>query len=534
MRPHAILSACAITLLSAIAGADEPAFTDTDKLAPPPPDVNRVVSAAPTFEAFSYVSPQRKHYLRAALEVSTVLLIGNVDYLLNTSARGGTTRSGDQRWDLHYDWPTFRSKLTGDLWKVDTNHFNTNYISHPFAGTMYYSAARANRLSPLESLGYTAVGALTWEMFGELREEVSVNDVIVTSSAGFVIGESLTQLSSFFYRSKKNLRNDALAALFSPTKAVNDWADGAVHARSQNLDRLGLTRDEWHRFEVFAGGGITRQRSGTYADERFGLDLHVINLPGYEHATHQRAVFDDGNVAQIHFESTLSRGRLADAAFAARIIPIGFYERSASLDGRGDVVGDGILVGMLATFEYSVHDFDRDRRRPLDLMTVLSPAGIVVEYTHQSGAFRARTRLELSGDFAGVTAYALDDYRVAHQYDDSNLQTVLKQEGYYHALGVSASPSLELGWGPIDIGGRVTLDSCRGLEGFDEQQQTIANEIPLADQRVDMRAWVGTSIPRTPIRLEVLGRQKLRLGQVGEVRAKASETSLYAMGSVVF
>lgn len=537
MKLHAPLSLslfAAAQVLPWSARADEPPFTDLGALQSPPPDAHRAVVAGPTLDAFSYVRPQEKYYLRGALEVATVLVVGNVDYLQNTGARGGTVRAGDKRWDLRYDWPIFRAKLTGEDWHVDTNHFNTNYISHPFAGTMYYTSARANRLSWLESYSYTLVGALGWEYFGELREEVSINDVVVTSSAGLAIGETMIQLSSFFYRGRKSLRNDVLAAFFSPAKALNDWADGAEHARSANVDGAGLTTDEWHRFELFGGGGVTKQQSGTYADARFGLDMHVVNLPGYESVADRHDFFDDGNDATLHFETTRSEGELTDIAFATRVVPFGFYRRRATRQPDGSLYGDGVVLGMLASFEYSVHDYDRDRARALDLLTILSPVGATLEYTHHGGDFRARTRLELSGTFAGVTAYALEDYRVRHNRDDTNLQTVLKQEGYYHGFGVTAAPSVELGWRALALGGRVTLDAWRGLAGFDEQQDTITHEIPLSDRRVDLRAWASVNVPRTPLRFELMGRRRMRLGDVGEVHAAQSESSLYATSGLVF
>jgi hypothetical protein len=355
---------------------------------------------------------------------------------------------------------------------------------------MYYTAARSGHLSILESWGYTTVGALAWEMFGELREEVSINDVIVTSSAGLAIGETLTQFSSFFYRSRKSARDDVLATAFSPIKALNDWADGAEHARSEDLDPNGLTNDEWHRFEFFAGGGLTRQRSGS--------------------------------------------GRMSDGTFMTRVLPLGLYSRNAALDANGELHGDGALLAWQSTFEYSVHDYDRDGARPVDLLTILSPVGLFAEHSHRAGALRTRSRLELRGDFAGVTSYALDDYRLRHHHDDVNLQTVLKREGYYHALGVGAAVSLELGADPFDAGGRIALDSWRGIEGFDEQQQTIATEVPLADRRVEMRAWLGARVPRTPLHFEVLGRHRVRMGEVGDTAMTQRESSLYGTVGVVF
>ena len=536
-----LLAVVSTSLVSARAHAEPPVapttppFTDASKLPPSPPvqPPPKTAVAYPTLDAFSYVKPQEKLYLRGALEVETILVVGNVDYLLNTGARGGTVHAGDQRWDLRYDWPTFHDKLTGDLWKLDTNHFNTNFMSHPFAGSMYYTAARSNHLSVVESSAYSLVGALSWEMFGELREEVSVNDVTVTATSGLAIGETLSQLSSFFYRSRKNFRNDFLAALFSPVKALNDFADGAAHARSLAQDSGGLTEDEWHDFRVFTGAGYTHQRSGDYFDERWGLDLHVVNLPGYDGEAHRRDFFDDGNSAQLHFEMTMSQGNLTDAIFSTRVVPIGLYTRDATKDADGGVWGDGTMLGWLATFEYSVHDYDRDRARPRDLMEVLSPFGITAEYSHQSGDFRAKTGFDLSGDFAGLAAYGLHDYR-ARYHDDTNLQTVTKLEGYYYGLGVTASPHVELGWRALDGGARLSVDTFRAIQGLDEQQQTITREIGMADRRLDMRAWLGFTVPRTPLRLELLARRRVRSGEVGDVRVTGAESSLFGSAGLVF
>jgi hypothetical protein len=488
----------------------------------------------PTLDAFLYTQPQEKLYWRGALEVATVLIVGNVDYLQNTGARGGTVRAGDRRWDLRYDWSIFRTKLTGEDWHVDTNRFNTNYVSHPFAGTMYYTAARANHLSWLESYSYTLVGALSWEFFGELREEVSINDVIVTSGAGLAIGETMMQLSSFFYRSRKSLPNDILAALFAPMKAVNDFADSAEHTHATSTDSLGFTRDEWHRFEIFGGAGVTRQPSGSYTDVRFGLDAHVVNLPGYDSVAARHDMFDDGNDAQLHLETTHSRGHLSDFTLKTRVVPFGLYDRHASRSESGEVRGDGFIVGMLASFEYAVHDYDRDRKAPLDVLAVVSPLGVVFEHSHQSGAFRARTRLELAGQFAGVTAYALGAYRDRHANDDTNLQTVLKQQGYYHGLGLSAAPSVELRFASFELGSRIALDTWRGLEGFDEQQASIVREIPLSDQRVDLRAWLAARLSPTPLRLELMAVRRTRTGDVGDTHAAQAENTLFATSGLVF
>lgn len=524
-----------VVLLSLSAHAEPATFDDSQELTPPKSNAapEEPKLAPPTLEAFSYVRRQEKEYLRAALEVWTILIVGNVDYLLNTTSRGGALYPGDQTWDLRYDWPTFRGKLAGDRWTLDTNKFNTNYISHPFAGTMYYSAARSNQLNVFESMSYAFAASVTWEMFGELKEDASVNDVIVTSGSGFAIGEPLMQLSSFFYRSRKSLRNDLLAAFFSPVKAINDWADGADHARSGQVDSIGLTKDEWHRFELFAGGGITKQRSGIYGDTRAGIDMRIVNLRSYGSSGPRHDIFDDGNDATIHFETTISNTGLADATFRTRIVPFGFFEKEAIATPDGDVVGDSLLGGFVGSFEYSVHDYARDGSHPLDLLSSVSPLGATLEYRHDSPTFRALTSIDLVGHFSGVTSWAIGDFRNAHA-DGTGIATVLRNEGYYHALGASLVPSVQLGWNAFDLGARAAFDSWRGLKGLDQQYATLGHEESLSDQRVELRGWLALSARSLPVRLELGGKRRLRIGQVANVQTSTAETSLYANAGLVF
>ncbi len=530
----AVVCECAVFPRMARAEPPPPAFDDQGQLrAPGPPSpAPRVLLPGEELSAFRYVTPQNKHYLRGALEVLTVLIVGQVDYLLNTQARGGTLQPGDVRWGLRYDWPTFRSKLVFEDYHLDTNHFNTNFVSHPLAGTLYYTAARSNHLSIAESFGYAVVGAFTWEYFGELREEVSINDVTVTPVAGIAIGETSMQLSSFFRRSKKNAGNDLLAVFFSPVKAVNDFADGAAPLRSSDLDAHGLTNEVFHELDLYAGGGVTAQRSAgpsgamhTYGDVNVGLDTRLVNLPGYGGVGKRSDAFDDGNVSHLHFDATISNGRLAGALLATELMPAGYYYRRAALDPSGRLRGEGLLVGLRAAFEYGVHDYNRDGARPIDLYTMVSPLGITAEYTHELGALRLRTRVDVGGELAGVKSYAYGPYARTHA-DLTNVQTVLQQEGYYYPLGVTAIPSVDLRYGAFELGGRVRVDSYQGIEGVDHVQERIKTEIPLADRVVQLRAWTAVTVPKTVLRLAISGEHRERTGSVGEVKTSQSESSL--------
>ncbi len=484
-------------------------------------------------DSMRYATEEEPHYFRSLFEIGAILTIGNVDYLLNTTARGGTAHPGDRLWDLRYDWPTFRDKLTGELWRVDTNQFNTNYVSHPLAGALYYTAARGNHLSWLESYAFATLGSFAWEYFAELREVVSVNDAVVTPVAGWALGETSMQLGDFFSRSRGTLPNRALAALFAPLRAINDVADGGKPRRDEDLDGWGLTREVWHRFEIGAGARATIQQGATrdstlYAAPRLVLDISLVNLPKYEQQGEITRGFNDGNLTRISLDAAWGGGRVTDFSFMARTVPVGLYVHDVHSDGWGGVEGSTGILGLAGVFEYTVHDYDRDGARPLDIVSIVSPVGVYGEYTYRRGWARVRPEVMILGDFAGVTAYGLDAYRsrggLAVQ-----VPSVLVEKGYYHGVGATASASLALGVGPVEIGGRARVDTIRPLEGYDEKPRAALASI--SDRRVVGGVWAGVVIPRTGwgIRLDAETRQ--REGSVGEGRASQDEVAFMGMTS---
>ena len=62
-------------------------------------------------------------------------------------------------------------------WVWDLDDFAVNQIGHPYQGSNYFNAGRANGLSFYESAALTAFGSATWEFFGETNH-ASLNDFI--------------------------------------------------------------------------------------------------------------------------------------------------------------------------------------------------------------------------------------------------------------------------------------------------------------------------------------------------------------------
>ena len=501
------------------------------------------------FDAFPLIVRHDKHHLRAGLEVGSIVFVGFVDYLLNTAARGGEVREGDERWALRYEWQDLRGKLVGTAYELDANRFPTNYVAHPFAGVMYYTAARSNHLSFGESWIFATLGSVTWDFFGEIREKMSINDTVVTPTAGAAIGESMLQMSGFFDRGKKTVPNRILSTLFGPVKAINYIFDGAEPLRTTHPDPLGFPTEPYHRFELYGGSGVTVQdpaRSGAeygrrfersaYADLHFGLDMQVANLPGYSGAGRHARLFDDGNVASLSFDATMSQGDLVHALFSTRVVPIGFYYRDATVDRHGKVSGDGAVLGLRVGFDYGAHDFDRDRARPRDLISNVSPLGIAAEHTFELGGLRLRTGLDVYGSMAGVQPYALADARLARVLPENEvgIPSSARNNAYYHALGVTAVPAVRARLGAFEVDASLRLDSYRAIERLDEKADTNAAPIPMSDRRSLMRGSIAWHPSAAALRLAIGAQRATRAGDVGPVHASRSETSFFGTLGLVF
>lgn len=114
-------------------------------------------------------------------------------FYINATVRGFCTMVLCQSW-LPVNMDTIRYSLTNP-WLWDNSRFLKNQIAHPYFGSMYYTAARANNMGFLASSLLTAFGSFTWETCMEAGNN-SMNDFITTSLAGIVLGETLFRLGS--------------------------------------------------------------------------------------------------------------------------------------------------------------------------------------------------------------------------------------------------------------------------------------------------------------------------------------------------
>jgi hypothetical protein len=117
------------------------------------------------------------------------------------------------------DAASIRRNLTSS-WVWDQDEFSVNQIGHPYQGSSYFVAGRANGLSFAESSLVALGGSAVWELFYE-TETPSRNDLVTTSLGGVALGEMLHRL--YLEADRKDMPG---AFLLSPMDAFNSLVTG--------------------------------------------------------------------------------------------------------------------------------------------------------------------------------------------------------------------------------------------------------------------------------------------------------------------
>lgn len=97
----------------------------------------------------------------------------------------GWAQTGWDEWNHFWE----RSLAWDDDW------YWTNFVLHPYQGSLYYMSARGSNLNVFESMIVTVVGSSMWEYLCETNAP-SKNDMVYTTLGAFSVGEMMYRLSS--------------------------------------------------------------------------------------------------------------------------------------------------------------------------------------------------------------------------------------------------------------------------------------------------------------------------------------------------
>jgi hypothetical protein len=144
-------------------------------------------------------------------------------------------------------------------WQWDKTQFGTNMFLHPYHGSLYFDAGRANCLGFWESVPITFLGSWTWEYFGEGKRP-ALNDFWMTGFGGVAMGEIAHRVSSAILDEDavggERLTREIAALFVNPMRGVNRLLRGEWNDRRANPpDRL----PESYLFRTSVGGRTIRE-----------------------------------------------------------------------------------------------------------------------------------------------------------------------------------------------------------------------------------------------------------------------------------
>jgi hypothetical protein len=120
------------------------------------------------------------------------------------------------------DFGSIRNNLSLKSLQWDSDPFFNNQFSHPYHGSFYFNAFRAEGYSFWSAAPATFAGSVIWELAGE-KDRPSSNDLINTTLGGMVFGEMTHRLSSRVITDPSNNKNSFLhivGLLIDPMNAL--------------------------------------------------------------------------------------------------------------------------------------------------------------------------------------------------------------------------------------------------------------------------------------------------------------------------
>lgn len=429
--------------------------------------------------------PRDRHWGRMMIEVGAFFGVMQAVYWANYEFNAV---------DFNYeaDWDNVRARfITLEAWYLDDNAYETNAWRHPVQGGVNYLFARSNGFSALESYAVSLTQSAVWELFGEYREDVSVNDIVVTPRAGSVLGETAWQLGLFFLRGERRWPYQVLGNVATGGKGLLDWYDGK-RSTPPRVGALGLPTDVVHRFEASVAGGRWVVGGEGKGMLRTAVSTELILIPGFDRPGNARRIYAAPAYSELRVEATRADDTMTDFRLAARV-GITSWHRKRLHDGRGY----NLLFGIGSAYEYGQHvGADRTTRSTRDQIAMAHVGGGNLDLTLHHGDLKVRAVADGYGNMALVRNYAIDAHRAAHPED--YVRSTIVRDNYHHAIGVTARATVVASFRGLRLGVSFQEDWLRSIQGIDRYQEQIVDDYSLVDTRSEGRVWLSYERPLRP------------------------------------
>ena len=474
-----------------------------------------------------------KNWRRAMLELAGFSAYSTVRYWLEYH-----TWIEDWQYELTCE-DQYRRFLTTEAIRFDSNAYVVNW-SHVLGGLLYYELARTNNLTWAESLAVTFGASLFYEYVSEWREVISVNDMIVTTSGGYAVGEPWFQLSSYFHHQKSPVQR--FLGWVNPFLKINKWLDRKKPGSKAYSD------PGWHDFVLSAGWRRSSGAGREALDTGYvALDTQIIRMPEYGRPGSLRKTLRDTSLSELSLDVALHQRRPGDEHLRTgwdeevnlftRVVGLALFRQNVDELGRGYALSLGL--GSALTYvrkRPTLYDsrsvlvrLDPPPATPTDFrdkMTVAHLIGPVLDWTRFSRGLKIRVVADAYLDFAMMSAYAFNAYSAV--YPIEGLKTTLSYYGYHYALGGSVSGRVDLDWRNLWLRALVSAHGWDSVEGLDRFQADLADDGNVVDTRVRYLLKAGWRVPKLPLRVYFALEGIHRWGKMRNIKTGGQETRLFA------
>ncbi len=327
----------------------------------------------------------------------------------------------------------------------------TNFVLHPFQGSLYYMAARNANLNRIESLGVTALGDFIWEWFAETTSP-SINDLLYSFAGGFAVGEMMYRLS---------LEAEQISGFFG--YAVNPmriWTDPLTRTKPRgtvgNIHKISLKYKVGTVRTYSYSGYDTVQSPAEHFPLFLSPDISIIYNDPYGHDSNDPfSQFDFRFAVGLGAGSGRWRGMVSEEQHVMYDIFLSsngmLFARALDVDSNKDTT-----VGMAL-------DYDVRWQSLIDIAS-LAP-GFAIKQRIRRLSNTVEWQLHLDWNLLGIT-----DYYYFHRAPDSNMMGARRDYSYM------VGPEVVFQWNWMNKKGFLFENIVHAYAGYDFAFQTQTNQ----------------------------------------------------------
>ncbi|MCL1911938.1 MAG: DUF3943 domain-containing protein [Leptospirales bacterium] len=424
-------------------------------------DIEGTGAHAPSEEEYQ---PKPASFTRALIGMSLSLTVGTIGYYANSNNKKDQIFGNSIINEYKHAFSL--SKI-----KFDDNYFDMNSPTHPLSGSLYYLCARTSGFNIWQSYLFAFAGSAFWECISEVKEVISINDMIFTTQGGIAIGESVFQLVAFYAGNAKsqNFFNDL----------ISDQVDIAKYKYTNGT---GQNSSIWHNIYGFAG---ILYELDDMAGGKFGIDaeffgIRDLKLRGASSGFHFNAPY-----TKIVMSAAFSK-KLQEAFLYSEIAIMGYSKQRITQSG-----GYSAFLSLNIAFDYDNRNFADFH----DKTSAIHWLGPVADISLTKGGFTFRLRNSIFYDFAMVTPIALTKYYEAGYTQDDLIQKgaiVQASAGYYYAQGFAFTSLASIGIYSFELGGEFKFNRYYSFngDGITSREPKRHENLIMRDTRISYKVFV--------------------------------------------